>query len=122
MKKQFTPQTVITTWKPRTFDVWGNAKDGYEVNDTYEHAEIELEIPVTANNVGTPAEFLSAYPTDKQLREVFGIKPRVQLALDGDDLNIEVSHRSTAYPFGSLECTSHESLSLIRAKGETTSV
>lgn len=27
----------------RTYDVWGNAEDGYEVNDTYNHSTVEFD-------------------------------------------------------------------------------
>lgn len=111
-------KTILTTWKPRTYDVWGNAKDGWDVNDVYGHAEIEIEIPVTVNNAGTSAEFISAYPTDKQIREALDLKPRVRLSKDGDDVTIYVRHIASDFPCGELQCTSHESLSPIREKSE----
>jgi hypothetical protein len=75
-----------------------------------------MRLTVEVNNQGTPQEFESAYPSDKQLREALGIKPRVRLDIDGDDINIYVRHQSTDYPFGELNCESHESLSPIREK------
>jgi hypothetical protein len=110
-------KTIDTLWEVRTYDVWGNQKDGYEVNDScVVHREYELTIPATVNNPGTPQEFESAYPTDRQIREALGIKPRVRLSLDGDDLHITVDHESTGYPLGELNCVSHESLSPIRVR------
>lgn len=44
--------SVPTTWELRTYDVWGNARDGYEVNDTYSAGTVELRIPQTRYNVG----------------------------------------------------------------------
>lgn len=44
--------SVPTTWQMRTYDVWGNARDGYQVNDTFDAGEIELRIPQTRYNVG----------------------------------------------------------------------
>lgn len=96
-----------------TYDVWGNARDGYEVNDRYGHGEITLRLPVQIANPGTPHEFRHATPTDKQLREALDLKPRVKIDTDGDDLNIYVRHAPTDYPCGELVCTSHKSLSPI---------
>lgn len=116
-------KTIKTIWEVRTYDVWGNEKDGYDVNDSFVvDAELELEIPVTVYNVGTPSEFESATPTDRQLRQALDVKPRVKLSVDGDDINIYVHHESTNYPFGELYCVSHESLSPIRAKEAKCSV
>lgn len=110
--------TVETTWEVWTYDVWGNAKDGYEVNDRYCHARAEpLTLDVEHNNQGTPSAFDSAYPTDKQLRDVFGV--RCRLETDGDDITIYVMRDRDGYPIGELHCTSHESLSPIRVKTAT---
>jgi hypothetical protein len=108
-------KTIETIWEMRTYDVWGNAKDGYEVNDVYPHGDVTLRIPVTVHNVGTPHEFKSAHPTFTQLRSVFGVS-RVQLQVDGDDMNITVNRLRDSYPIGELSCVSHESLSPIREK------
>jgi hypothetical protein len=105
---------INTTWQTATYDVWGNEKDGYEVNDVYRGREIELRIPVTVNNPGTPQQFESAYPTDRQIREALDCKPRIRLTLDGDDLTIYADHESSGYPLGELHCVSHESLSPVR--------
>jgi len=105
---------VNTVWQCKEYDVWGNAKDGYEVNDVTRSWEVELRIPVTVNNAGTPQEFESAFPTDAQIREALGLR-RIKLDLDGDDLNIYVNHATDGYPCGELYCTSHESLSPVRS-------
>ena len=108
-------KTIKTTWEVWSYDVWGNSRDGYEVNDrSCDNRAYEMDIPVTVNNPGTPHEFESAYPTDSQIREALSIKPRVHISTDGDDLAIYVEHESTSYPLGELLCTSHESLSPIR--------
>ena len=44
--------SVLTTWALRTYDVWGNARDGWDVNDVYDGGEIELRIPQTRHNIG----------------------------------------------------------------------
>lgn len=109
-------RTIETTWDIRTYDVWGNADDGYEVNDSYSQGSVTLDIPVTVNNPGTPQEFESATPSDKQIRETFGFKGKFET--DGDDLTIYVNRSKDGYPIGEMHCASHESLSPIRAKAE----
>jgi hypothetical protein len=107
---------VNTTWELRTYDVWGNSRDGFEVNDTYRIGQIELRIPVEHNNVGTAQAFDSAYPSDSQIRKAFGLR-RFKLELDGDDLSIYINRAKDGYPLGEMYCTSHESLSPIRVGG-----
>lgn len=104
--------SIKTTWELRTYDVWGNARDGYEVNDSYNAGEIELRIPQTRHNVGTPSEFLSAYPSDRQIKRTFGVNCRI--ATYGDDVHIEVERERDGYPIGRMKCVSHESLSPVR--------
>jgi hypothetical protein len=110
-----TRETVSVTFDIATYDVWGNARDGYEVNDIYRSGSITIDCPVHLYNVGTPQEFRAAHPTDKQIREVFGVG-RTRIDTDGDDLSIYINRRRDGYPIGELIVTSHESLSPIRAK------
>lgn len=110
-------KTVSTKWELRSYDVWGNKNDGYEVNDSYVFdREYEIDIPVEINNAGTTAEFLSAYPTDKQIKAALDIKPRVKIATEGDDTTIYVTQDSTGYPLGEMVCVSHASLSPIKER------
>lgn len=44
--------SLPSRWALRTYDVWGNAKDGWEVNDTRDAGEVALRIPQTRYNVG----------------------------------------------------------------------
>jgi hypothetical protein len=106
---------IKTTWDVFTYDVWGNRKDGYEVNDRYrQSSDLEINCKVERNNIDTPHEFDSAYPSDYQIRKVFGV--RCAIETDGDDLSIYVTRASDGYPIGELLNTSHDSLSPIRAK------
>lgn len=104
--------SVPTTWELRTYDVCGNAKDGYEVNDNYSAGTVELRIPQIRHNIGIPAEFVSAYPTDRQIKLAFGVNCRIET--DGDDLFITVNRTRDGYPLGEMRCTSHASLSPVR--------
>ena len=104
---------INTVWEVWTYDVWGNEKDGFEVNDrSCLHREYPMRIKVEVNNQGTGQEFLSAYPTDKQVRQALDLK-RIQIDTDGDDLTFYVNHASTGYPCGELHCMSHTSLAPI---------
>lgn len=107
--------SIKTSWSLRTYDVWGNATDGYEVNDTYPAGEIELRIPQTRSNVGTEQEFVSASPTDQQIRDAFGIEGKPEIDTDGDDLTVYVNRSRDGYPIGEMHCTSHASLSPVRS-------
>jgi hypothetical protein len=100
-----------TTWRTASYDVWGNEKDGYEVNDVYRGLDAVIYAPITRYNVGTAHEFRAAYPNDKQIREALGIRPRVRLDIEGDDLTIYVNRARDGYPIGELTCISHHSLS-----------
>lgn len=106
---------IDTTWELRTYDVWGNATDGYEVNDSFRSGEVTIRCKVEVNNAGTPQEFLSASPSDSQIRRALSLR-RFKLETDGDDLTIYVNRARDGYPLGELYCTSHDSLSPIRAK------
>ena len=104
--------TVKTIWSIRTYDVWGNAREGYEVNDTYSAGEVEIWCPKYRYNAGTPYEFIGASPTDRQIKRALGVTCRIET--DGDDTHITVDRRRDSYPLGELYCESHESLSPIR--------
>src|SRR5262245_34413627 len=104
---------ISTTWEIADYDVWGNEKDGYEVNDVYRRGEIELRLKVETANAGTPQAFEYASPTDKQIREALDLR-RIKIDTDGDDLVIYVNASRNGYPCGELRCVSHASLSPIR--------
>lgn len=109
---------IRTEWQYATYDVWGNASDGFEVNDVYRRREpVVLMLDVETFNKGTGQEFDGATPTDRQIRRVFGLG-KVQIETDGDDVSIYVNRARDRYPIGELSCVSHESLSPIREKPE----
>lgn len=107
---------IDTIWDLRTYDVWGNAKEGYEVNDSSIHSEdVHILLEVKTYNAGLPGEFKSAYPTDSQIRKAFGFTT-FRMDLTGDDTTIYINAAVDSMPMGEMHCTSHESLSPIRAK------
>lgn len=105
---------IDTTWEVRDYDVWGNAREGYEVNNTFSRGQAELHIPVEVCNPDTPQQFESAFPTSTQIRKALGLR-RFAIELDGDDLTIYVNRARDGYPCGELHCVSHSSLSPIKA-------
>lgn len=105
---------IKTTWQMRTYDVWGNKRDGFDVNDSFNRGEYELNLKVTVYNEGKSGEFVGAYPSIGQIQNLFGTRSR--LSICGDDLNIYVNRERDGYPIGELFCLSHESLSPIREK------
>jgi hypothetical protein len=108
-------KTIKTEWRYATYDVWGNARDGYEVNDVYRRREpVVLTLEVKTFNEGTAQAFDAAEPTDRQIRRVFGLG-RIQIETDGDDMLITVNRARDGYPIGEMCCVSHTSLSPIKA-------
>jgi len=82
-----------TTWRVWTYDVWGNAEDGYEVNDRNDQGEVEL----------------SDEPTDQQILDALidmGIlKSGTQLSdleIGGDDVSITVDAAEDDFPLAGL--------------------
>lgn len=125
-------KTDLQVWarcEVRTYDVLGNARDGYEVNDVFTRTrDYWVQVEVTLNNVprhpGASDQYrtwpacgsfsvdvnFSATLTDKQLREALGIGPRVKIDIDGDDVTYYVNRARDGYPLGEVKILawSHE--------------
>jgi len=113
---------ITTRWEVRTYDVWGNAEDGYDVNDVYGKGEIELDAEIISEIVreidGIPTTVYGYGLSDDDIREALDINEGVEIEVDGDDLHYYVRIAEDGYPAGELFCVSHESLSPIREKIE----
>ena len=108
---------IKTHWEVWSYDVWGNEKDGFDVNDRYcISRDYPIMCKIEINNPNTPRQFLSAYPSDYAIKQALSIKKWIHIEKDGDDLTIYVSAAKNGYPLGELHCISHESLSPIRIK------
>lgn len=105
-------KTIETVWEIATYDVWGNSKEGFEVNDVYRNGEITIRCKPERYNIGTEREFVSCGPSDYQIKKIFGINCRIDK--DGDDMVIYVNRSRDLYPIGELRCISHSSLSPIK--------
>ncbi len=68
------PASKVRTYRLWTYDVWGNARDGYEVNDRCSHGTVTIRCKRETHNAGTPHEFHTWEPTDRQLSRAAGGK------------------------------------------------
>lgn len=69
------PAYMVRRYRLYTYDVWGNARDGWEVNDRYSTGTVvEIRCKRQTFNAGTPHEFHSYAPTDRQLSRAIGAK------------------------------------------------
>ncbi len=108
---------ISTHWEVWTYDVWGNAKDGYKVNDRYkQHEDYEIKCRVEIANPGTIRAFEYCTPSDYAIKQALSIKKWIKIETEGDDMTIYVNATKDGYPIGELRCISHESLSPIRVR------
>ena len=104
-------KTVKTSWELWSYDVWGNATDGYDVNDRFcFNRAYDINATIQTHNVGTDREFQTAVPSDYQIKRAFGISGKIETT--GDDTHIYIED-SKGYPLGEMNCISHSSLSPI---------
>ncbi len=112
-----TMKPIETHWEVWEYDVWGNEKDGFDVNDRYcISRDYPIMCKVEVNNVGTSQEFKSAYPSSYAIKQALSIKKWIHIDIEGDDLSIYVYAAKNGYPLGELHCISHNSLSPIKIK------
>ena len=95
-------KTIEQTFEIRTYDVWGNAEDGYEVNNVFSAGKVTLDVPVKVYNEGTPQQFESPEITDDQIRQALGLRRNFPIETDGDDTIIYVNSERTGKPLGEL--------------------
>lgn len=104
--------TITTVWELRTYDVWGNPEDGFEVNQTYGRGTVELEATLETHNKGTEHEFKSAALSLEDICEALDWNLEdVRIADYGDDIFYYLEQESDGMPLGELYCESHSSLS-----------
>ena len=80
-----------TNWTYATYDVWGNEKDGFEVNDVFRG---NCEFKMDSNN---DREILRA------CKDYLGLKSSIKLKdleIEGDDQVIYVNSAKDCYPLG----------------------
>lgn len=67
------PSVKLRKYSLWSYDVWGNARDGFEVNDRFRCGTVTIKCKATVYNQGTSQEFISFDPTDRQLSRAAGV-------------------------------------------------
>jgi hypothetical protein len=91
MEAKMAIRKVYTVW---SFNVWGNAKDGYEVNDRSNEGSIELPENCTDNQI------IKALKDSGYLKKG---KHTSSFDIGGDDMVITIDWAKDSYPLFSLE-------------------
>jgi hypothetical protein len=113
-----TGHRAIAVCEWRTYDVLGNARDGFEVNDSYNQGEIEIPVELILHNVPSElpsvgrtgrgnADILLSYEmADKDIRKALDIKCGFET--DGDDVHIYINKRSNGKPMAEITILRYE--------------
>lgn len=83
-----------------TYDVWGNAKDGWEVNDRNELTGFLGSEPLDLKDSESDTSIIQALKDRGWLKKT--IQSR-QLDIDGDGETITINQKSDGYPLFGLE-------------------
>lgn len=76
----------MQTWSVYSLDVWGNPREGFEVNDRCKVGTVD--IPEYAEDKGII----------KALVDAGYLKPRFQFNIDGDDMFLSIDHAASGRP------------------------
>jgi hypothetical protein len=106
-----TDYAVIAKCEWRTYDVWGNDKDGWDVNNTFSQGEIELKatlslanVPLLPNKLEDIGNVINVIPifsiSDGEIRKVLGIRER--FTTDGDDILITINRKRDNKPLAEI--------------------
>ena len=101
MEKKAGKKTQARIYKVWTYDVWGNANDGYDVNDRSSAGKVIIRCKRKVFNEGTAHEFTSYDPTNLQLSRAVGGRG---LSWDGEsDSTLYAEQKSDGRPECELE-------------------
>lgn len=81
-------------WRVWTYDVWGNAEDGYEVNDRYSQGFIDLPDEPENEEILQALIDMGILNSDVKLSDI---------EIGGDDVSITVDAAEDGYPLAGLE-------------------
>jgi hypothetical protein len=103
-----TDYAVIAKCEWRTYDVWGNDKDGWDVNNTFSQGEIELKATLSLHNIpilplvdGSKPQILPIFSiSDGEIKRVLDIKGG--FTTDGDDILITINRKSDDKPLAEI--------------------
>lgn len=90
----------IRKYRLWTYDVWGNARDGFEVNDRSSHGYVEIKCKLEIFNAGTEHEFATWEPTDRQLSRASGFSG---VEWEGQEGYYDCALKSNGRPVGLLD-------------------
>ena len=76
-------KTKTRRYRLWTYDVWGNAREGFDVNDRSSHGYVTIICKREVFNAGTAYEFETFEPTDRQLSRAAGFSGVVWEGLEG---------------------------------------
>ncbi|MBT9176525.1 MAG: hypothetical protein DDT20_00844 [Firmicutes bacterium] len=93
------PKQKTRTYALWTYDVWGNARDGFNVNDRYLQGEVLIICKRKVFNANTPMEFTTYEPTDRQLSRVAGF---AGVSWEGQEGDYTAELTRNGYPVGEL--------------------
>lgn len=91
---QAKPEKNVTVW---SLDVWGNQKDGFEVNDRSKQGEYKVPCDFGTWSDEQLVRWLKDYGFIRK-----GVH-RSSLSFDGDDLTIYVEQSRDSYPLYQIE-------------------
>ncbi len=94
------PKFKTRKYRLWTYDVWGNARDGFDVNDRFSHGYVSIRCKRETFNAGTSAEFHMWEPTDRQLAAASGFRG---CEWDGMDGHYTADKKSNGRPVGELD-------------------
>lgn len=92
-------KTQSQTYEVWAYDVWGNARDGFDVNDRSKCGTITVNARREVFNTGTPHEFTQYSPTPTQLARALGF---VGCEYEWSDGGYEIVQKSNGKPIGQL--------------------
>ena len=83
---------TMREWRFWSYDVWGNAREGFEVNDRFEIDKVYIDETIIADRKKLAT----------LIRKVFGLR-KIQLSFDGDDCITYIEASRDGYPIGEME-------------------
>jgi len=94
-----------TLW---SYDVWGNADDGWDVNDRYKQSDNFIIVSSKKiYNQGASQEFSDYVPTDEEIKqaliEQWDLKNDAEIEIDGDGETHYINDAGNGCPICQLE-------------------